>query len=613
MNTRWLLCSIPSILLLALLLLVACAGQPQPTPALPSMLQQPLALETWHLFDVGVADVNDDGMLDIFSSNHSARQSLLLGNGKGHFSPNQLLAQGLSQSSDFPGLADTERMPAFRQPGLYIFWRASRLVLHSHHLSAVGPMQGTLCFQTAVDTETTPGLTLKPVPQESGTCFQFVASADAEAQLTPQPYPRVGVPISVELAETTPLTQIFVGANAISPSQRHFTLALQDRHGLVWADFNADGQQDLFVAGGANRGLSGSNGAASRPYELFYRGPDSFRRISAPELGLQKGSCAARQARPIDFNGDGLLDLYIVCIRGQGNQLFQQRPAGHFTDIAPQVGLALPDAGTFAWLDVDLDGEMDLLWAGESGIWLYRQQAGQFVPEKLPGPQIWVQNIALGDFDNDGDGDIFMASGDANLLYRNDDGTLTHDPPAPLGLPKTGLSAHWLDYDNDGLLDLFVADAGLYRQNRAGQFVRVPVLTLPPGPHKSARATWFDANNDGFREALIALQNPDKQWQSLYFRHPGGSNHWLTLNLQGPPGNRPAVGTRVTLITPQNRRSAVVGWNEESHYGSGHYRLYFGLGPATQIDTLELRWPDGSIQHLRHLAADQHLMIKWQP
>jgi len=287
-------------------------------------------------------------------------------------------------------------------------------------------------------------------------------------------------------------------------------------------------------------------------------------------------------------------------------------PDGAFVNVAREAGLDIPEGGAFAWLDIENDGDADLLWAGEDGFRVFVNQSGAFTPQTPDGPRIRGLKIALGDFDGDGDGDVFVASPDGNLLYRNDSGTLVDVAPAELGLPPKSLTANWIDFDNDGRLDLHAIPGGLYRQSADHHFAKASTPELPSfADARAARAAWFDADNDGFRELIAAVMQQDKQWQVGYYRNLGNRNHWLEVSLGGPPGNRPALGARVSITAAENQ-TAAVGWAEGSHYGLGHYRLYFGLGPEERVASLTVTWPDGSQTHLSDVAADQLLELSWR-
>jgi len=170
-----------------------------------------------------------------------------------------------------------------------------------------------------------------------------------------------------------------------------------------------------------------------------------------------------------------------------------------------------------------------------------------------------------------------------------------------------------VDFDNDGLLDLHAPPHGIFRQRPDGQFTLAKELVAVTAPLRSARAAWFDADNDGFRDVISALEDQEKQWDVGFYRNLANANHWLEMNLVGPPGNRPALGATVTINTPTGAQTAGVGWAEGSHYGLGHYRLYFGLGTYDEVDSLTITWPDGAQQTLESVVADQILTVTREP
>lgn len=611
--------------ILLLMLITGCSSpaQQKRAPQAETFHLQSLPIQRFHLFDIGVTDMNGDGVLDIFTANHSARQSFLLGNGHGGWQKWPLEATGLSQSPMFPGLEDSDQTPELRLPGLYIYWHDSRLVLHSHQLQET-PVIGEILFFTPITAEVHRDFgTWKQEKGKKGTHqivkIHFIANGDGELILTPQPYPRVGSPVHLHLSHAAMTKRTFIGLKGIHPATPDVILDLKDRHGLAWYPLTGeDITPDVIIAGGANLGLTDILEPDRLAYELFEKREDRYHRLNAIRLGLQKDNCAARKISIQDINSDGLVDIYVVCIRNTANQLFLQSKDGTFTESAQTVGLHMPDAGTFAWLDVDEDGRPDLLWAGEDGLWLYHNTGSHFRAEKLQTPKIWAQTITLADFDRDGDGDAFIASKDANILLINDRGMLRYESPKSIGLPQASLTAHWVDVDNDGLMDIFAIPGGIFRQLPNGKFhlsddmgnLGVPSMSDLKAL-RSARAIWFDADNDGYQEAIIAIQTPDKQWKATYLRHQPGTNHWLELILHGPGDNKAAMGAKIILQTSTSYQTSRVGWSESSHYGQGHYRVYFGLGDQTTIDQLNIIWPDGHKQTLTHIPADQLLEVSY--
>lgn len=599
----------------ALGLLVACSGPliaDQPSIHLQT---QPLTLASYHLFDLGVADMNQDGTLDIFTANHSARQSFLLGDGHGAFGENRLDAWGLSQVADYPGWEDSTDTPEMARPGLYIFWREARLILHFHQ--APHPISGQVAFLTPIDLAHDPTIQTQTITdtltsQIERHTVSFVGQ-DGELIITPQPMPRVGTPLDLSMDERVPLNQVYLGAQAVPLKHRQETLLLMDRHGIAW---HVNTRLDVLMAGGASRGLTAITPTAYRPYEPFTRATQPpFQRLDAETLGLHKGACPARQVGLVDVNRDNRADIYVVCARDEANQLFIQQPDGRFQEAAADWGLAIPGEGTFAWMDVEQDGYPDLIWASLDGVWLYRSQGKAYAREALDGPKGWVRHIALGDADGDGDGDVFLASMDGNALYENRQGRLMYHDPRDWGLPVRSLTANWVDVDNDGLLDLHALPSGLYRQTDTHHFQPLNLLQAPniDPPWQEARATWFDADNDGYRDLLMALRPAaSHQWRTQYLRNIDGAHHWLTLDLIGPPGNPAGVGARLNAQIRDRHAIMEVGWAEGSHDGFGHTRLYLGLGDARQVQTLTITWSDGTQQVLTQVSADQHLIIPYE-
>lgn len=574
-----------------------------------------LPIETFHLFDIGVTDWNQDDILDLYTANHSARQSFLLGNGRGGWKVWPLEATGLSQSPAFPGLEDADRSPKFTLPGLYIYWSDSQLVLHSYRLQS-NPVQGQLVFFTPITIEDHGDFgtwsSTNSDTEAQHTRLHFQADGNGELILTPQPYPRVGSPIRLELADATMIERTFIGLNRIRPPQPRVLLDLKDRHGVVWIPIQ-DGKTRVFIAGGGNLGLTDILPPERRTYEYFQLEDNTFQPLDAVQLGLNKGDCAARQTSFLDVNKDGWGDFYIVCIRNTANQLFLGSAEGRFVESAANVGLDIPRAGTFAWLDVDEDGWPDLIWVGERGVRLYHNQGGAFQAVAIQAPKVWAQHISLADFDGDGDGDAFVVSKDANLLLINEHGTLQYRDPTTLGLPQASLTAQWVDVNNDGRVDLYTVPEGVFLQTQDARFQSSDILAkptiLPLDELRSARAVWFDADNDGYRELVVAIQTLDKQWQVTYLKRHPGHNHWLEVILSDPHENALSMDAKITVQTPAGTQVSRVGWDENSHYGQGNPRVYFGLGDQATIISLTVTWSDGITQTLSQVPADQILKI----
>ncbi|MBI3983390.1 MAG: CRTAC1 family protein [Gemmatimonadetes bacterium] len=234
-----------------------------------------------------------------------------------------------------------------------------------------------------------------------------------------------------------------------------------------------------------------------------------------------------------DYDNDGDLDLF-VGFRGARNRLYRN-DGGRFTDVAASVGLDdLPETRAAAWGDFDRDGQLDLYvgFAGRDSVAnrLYRNE-GNGTRFTDVGARYGVAVIGVTrqpswvDYDNDGDVDLFVAFRDQpNRLFRND-GTRFTDVTAQSGIgdPRRTVGVAWFDMDTDGDLDAFVANQdgdedGVFR-NDGGRFTDVArALGMhQPGrasDHGSVGPAVTDYDNDGDLDIFIATYGPDVLWQN---------------------------------------------------------------------------------------------------
>jgi hypothetical protein len=332
----------------------------------------------------------------------------------------------------------------------------------------------------------------------------------------------------------------------------------------------------------------------------------------------------------------------VVCGRGKKsypNQLFQQTAGGNFIEVAEKVGLDIGPMGSFLWLDADLDDDTDLFWSDSRGFFLYKNESGTFSPTHLVSSRPTVK-LTMADYDNDGDLDIFSASPAGNVLFINTGKTFSAVAPFSLGLPEKSETANWVGYQNDGFLDLHTVPDGLYMQRKKGEFISTSQLNitssrLSPFRQSGARVAWFDVDNNGTRDLLIATEYRIKNrkwakwlakvtgsdqrlgglwsfWETALFINKNAENHWLQVQVTGPPGNREAIGALVTLQTANGKQLQQVGIADGSHYSQGHYRLYYGLGRHPGTLSLRVDWPDGKSTELANPEVDRLLKISWQ-
>ena len=631
-----------------------------------------------YIYDMGVVDADNDGKLDLYTANHNYRQFLFLGTGGGQFR-DVLSEWKLDQSASLPGFEQSNVEPAINRPGLYVYWLGDTLHLRFHVTDGMAPFKGTARFYNLATIVSNEGVEIRENVSRFGmmpeTRLEF--SADKSSHLVLYPLSR-GAPANFRIDAPWARTNTYVGRNAIVPqpysgvvnaaaakaadtcvSCLEFEMALLDRHSMAWSDFNHDGLPDIFINRGALGGTLRSFPKVVRDQVgdelLVTQGLGRFT-DRARESGIEKKDCSGRHVRWIDFDQDGRLDLFINC-QDRGNvpggypkQFYRQGLDQRFEDVAAQIKLDLPDFQLvdLVWFDADGDGRVDLFTHEDTGYYLYRLigdsyerqlvHVGPFHRANVPGLtgntfDYWQFDgkLSVTDFDTDGDLDVFVASKRGNVLLVNEGGKFTSVSPASLGLPPESVAAAWADYDNDGRMDLHIVPEGLYRQDPARRFVRTGLLALPSMKYQAAVVNWFDRDNDGDLDVVVALQENaslwrwwDKlhkagdvkgqdnrfDWKILALRNRVENAAWLGLRLTGAAGNPEAIGAHVTLTTKSGQRQArQIGAHEGAYLSQGHYRLHFGLGKEAGPVSLRIQWPDGRDQVMDSVPVGQLLTI----
>jgi hypothetical protein len=336
-------------------------------------------------------------------------------------------------------------------------------------------------------------------------------------------------------------------------------------------------------------------------------------------------------------------------LKGAPDHLFRNNGDGTFTDVSARTGVADPD-GFYgfgvAFFDYDDDGRPDLFVANDSSPnYLYRNKGdGTFQDVSYAsgaalnemGLEQAHMGVAVGDFDHDGRDDIHVTNfaDDSNLLYRNDGKGMFTDVSFPSGVgapsgPFLGWGTHFLDYDNDGWLDLFVANGHVYpivdgfdwntsyRQrallfrNVKGKFVEIggsagPGILEPRCMRGSAVG---DFDNDGDVDVVVN----DIDDRPALLRNDGGNRagHWLTVRLVGDPSRRcpkDAIGSVVFCTAGGLRQRAEVA-SGRSQLSQSDLRVHLGLGAATRVERLEVRWANGPTTAYDVGAVDREIVI----
>jgi len=428
--------------------------------------------------------------------------------------------------------------------------------------------------------------------------------------------------------------------------------------GTAVGDYDDDGDRDLYVTN------VGPN--------VLYRneGDGTFTDVTLA-AGVGDDGWGTNAAF-VDYDNDGDLDLYaanylvfnvedhiecwqgkirVYCAptayKGQSGVLYRNEGDGSFANVTKEAGLFSTDGRQLGAVfgDFDDDGDQDLFIANDkTPNFLFQNNGdGTFVETGLTvgvaysedGEPESVMGVDLGDYDNDGRLDIIVATYQwlANTLYHNDgDGFFTDVTfLAQVGaesLPYLGMTAAFLDYDNDGYLDIFVANGHLdenveefdpstsfgqrnqlFRNNGDGTFTEVTGMAGPglQAEKVSHGAAFGDYDNDG--DIDIFVSDSDDQPSQLLRNDGGNANHFLVVETIGRRSNRDGIGARIRVVAGDLVQTKEV----RSGYGymsSSDLRVIFGLGKRTQVERLEVRWPSGIVQVLENLGVDQTFTIK---
>ena len=393
--------------------------------------------------------------------------------------------------------------------------------------------------------------------------------------------------------------------------------------GASWGDYDGDGRLDLFVPGYVQIDL---NHLPPSPSDVN-------------KAGVGQNFCQFRGV-PVMCGPRGL--------PGEGDTLYHQKADGTFEDVSVKAGVSDPEkfyGFSSAFVHVDDDKLLDLIVVNDSTPKQLYMNKGDGTFEEIGYPSGVALNengreqagmgLAVGDYDNDGRIDFHITnfSDDSNVLYHNDGDRNFTDITFQVGLgevsiPFLGWGTSFIDYDNDGWLDLFVVNGHVYPaadahqwgtsyaqqallfRNLKGKFERVGA---PPG---SALANAWPGRGlaigdlDGDGRLDLVINNLDAK--PVVLRNVAGTNgHWLGLRLTGDVAKkspRDAIGS-IAYLTSGGVRQRQDVLSGAVYCSQNDMTLHFGLGAATKVDKLEIKWPDGSVETFDVPAIDRVVTI----
>ena len=372
----------------------------------------------------------------------------------------------------------------------------------------------------------------------------------------------------------------------------------------IFGDYDNDGDVDLYLVNGAGK-----------PANVLYKnnGDGTFTDVTkeADVRNFGDGKIGVFW----DYDNDGHLDIYATTW-GQGSALYKNNGDGTFTSISREViGVALPTGGHAAAVgDYDNDGDLDLFTP-----YPFKNNGdGTFTNATIETKIQWSEGrggVTIGDYNNDGHLDAYIAirtQQDQNRLYKNNgDGIFTEVAQKAGVANSSGDTPVFVDYDNDGYLDLYVAPGLLYRNNGNETFDNV---IEKAGIEPATVGVWFsfaglgDYDNDGDLDVYLlhdgdysAVVGPSDE----LFRNNGNDNHWLHIKTVGTQSNRDGIGARVTVKAGDlsQIRDVVSEWARSCP------PVQFGLGKNAKADEIEIRWPSGQVTTLTNVGADRMIQV----
>lgn len=404
--------------------------------------------------------------------------------------------------------------------------------------------------------------------------------------------------------------------DGFDPIDLGLELPIAEAKGVLWADIDNDGDQDLFVA------------YRFAPNKLWLNdGEMGFEDVSS-SCGIAQDNRRSFGPAFGDFDRDGLLDLFVANYGyavdvPQGNELYRNVGGGQFEDVTAEFGLDGDNLQSFqaTWMDVDRDGWLDLhvirdrlifpnLFyhnkAEEQGaVWFEEEAQARGMDAMLN-----CMSSSPHDYDRDGDLDLFIAGGlEGNmLLVNNGDGYYTDATNDLVQMNEVCWSGQWLDVDADGWEELHVAtgfanytdypqvlfqfsdEPDALFHNDGGNLVEAGELYQSESALAFATVTG-DYDGDGFVDFVSHQVGPHPEVRRSI---PNG-NAGMRILLHGTASNADAVGSKIELWAGADY------WYRETHCGEGYLAQnsrweHFGLANHTTVDSIKVQWPLGSVE-----------------
>ena len=426
--------------------------------------------------------------------------------------------------------------------------------------------------------------------------------------------------------------------------------------GVAGADVNRDGWVDLFVT---TINTMDTEAVIPRAKNLFFlnNGDNTFRDATA-KYGLARMNSFSTGVNFGDFNADGFPDAYVgnyfhdytgelneisdATIVNANNTakgyLLLNEGGKSFKNVYADYGLTHKGFG-FGGLftDYDNDGDQDLLVNHDFG---YKAKPNYLLRNEYPNTaftyvekqmnmdvRINAMAAAVGDYDNNGWLDYFLTNIRFNLFMVNGGVNAPFsDKAEELGtkLFKITWGANFADFDHDGDLDLFCANGDLnpnctpmnnfYFENTNNTFTERAAFVGVDDYGISRGSVTFDYDNDGDQDILVVNQKPVLAYpipsRTILYRNDNETGNWLKVALKGVDAEAHGIGSRVEIVVGDTRMIREIDGGGSSHISQNSTIAHFGLGEATQVDSVIVKWTGGKVQSLVNQPVNQFITIE---
>jgi hypothetical protein len=426
--------------------------------------------------------------------------------------------------------------------------------------------------------------------------------------------------------------------------------------GVAAADYDNDGNTDLFLANMGRNTLYHNNGDGAFTDVTVGSGLDN-----KPENSISVG------AAWFDYDNDGLLDLFVTnyttwtpltdrrCVKDKAtdaycnptvytsiaSRLYRNLGHGKFEDVteASGIGTALGKGMGIAIADFNQDGKMDIFVANdtERNFLFINQGDGTFKEQGLlygvaydeQGHSVSGMGTDAKDYDNDGRVDIVYNDlmGEQFGLLRNQgrnafDDVTRQSGIGNLSLPLSGWSIGFIDYNNDGWKDIYSANGdvdylkehsrqhdSMFQNHEGKNFTDVSSEMGADFNFSGYQrgSAFVDLNNDGFMDIVVTSLGERPR---ILMNNGLTGYHWIMFDLRGHRSNRDGIGAMIKVITASGRTLYNHVTTSVGFMSSSDRRVHFGLGTESAIKDVEIRWPSGIVQHLDRPTADRIVKVE---